>query len=334
MTATRSGRPDRTTLALLLLIAALGLLLPRSLSLLLAIPRAAGWIGLGNLAVLVITHQLGWRWGLGSGWALGVMASLAVLCQGRPIAAGLLMAFCAFSLGITARWRAQGVLVLLMVSQCFVLAESPVAPRPADLLAFGGLMTLLTSITALATSWVERRGGCQPPPLQVGHTRVRSLAYGLLLAATTASTTAIALTQHWALMGGWLMLTPLMVMRPHARDSLPRSLHRALGTLLGVGMVHLLAMAAPTALTSPVVAVLFSAFAVLAAVRTWPHALFVVFLTGAVVLFHSPGDSVLALAQERLEANLLGIGIGLGVMVLVEFGFRLRPSAPDPNPGG
>lgn len=158
----------------------------------------------------------------------------------------------------------------------------------------------------------------------MSHTWKRSLAYGVVLAGTTGITTAIALQYHWALMGGWLMLAPLMVMRPHARDSWSRALHRALGTLLGVGVVHLLALIAPGAIDSPALAIAFSTAAVVAMVRGWHHALFVVFLTGAVVLFNSSGHGVLAMAQERLEATLLGIGIALVMMGLVDVGFRLR----------
>jgi hypothetical protein len=57
----QARRPDRRTIAWLLLLACLLGLLPRALAADLAIPRAAGWIGLSTLAVLVATHRLGWR---------------------------------------------------------------------------------------------------------------------------------------------------------------------------------------------------------------------------------------------------------------------------------
>jgi hypothetical protein len=316
--------PDRKTLALLLLIAILFALVPRAFTEALEIPKAASWIGLADLAVLVVTHRLGWRQGMGSGWVLGLLATLAVACQGQPTAAILLMTISAFGIGLTARWQCQGVLVLLMLTPCFVIAESPIPLHNPEVLAFGGGLVGFTTLTAMATAWVERLGGYTPPPPQVSHGWKRALAFALLLAGTTAITTAIALIHNWALMGGWLILTPLMVMRPRARDSWPRALHRALGTMVGVGIVHLIALTAPGAIASPIVGVLFSAGTVLAAVKGWHHVLFIVFLTGAVVLFHSSATSVLALSQERLEANLLGIGIALGMMALVEAVFRHR----------
>ena len=57
----QARHPDRRTTAWLLLLTCLLGLLPRALAADLAIPRAAGWIGLSTLAVLVATHRLGWR---------------------------------------------------------------------------------------------------------------------------------------------------------------------------------------------------------------------------------------------------------------------------------
>ena len=115
--------PDRKTLTLLLLIAILFALVPRAFTEALEIPKAPSWIGLADLAVLVVTH-LGWRQGMGSGWVLGLLATLAVACQGQPTAAILLMTVSAFGIGLTARWQCQGV--LLMLTPCFVVAESPI----------------------------------------------------------------------------------------------------------------------------------------------------------------------------------------------------------------
>ena len=53
--------PDRKTLTLLLLIAILFALVPRAFTEALEIPKAPSWIGLADLAVLVVTHRLGWR---------------------------------------------------------------------------------------------------------------------------------------------------------------------------------------------------------------------------------------------------------------------------------
>jgi hypothetical protein len=316
--------PKARSLGVLLLIAVVMLLLPRPLATALEIPQAGSWISLSNLGVLVATYRLGWRWGMASALALTVLTTLAVVSQGQPAAAIPLMAISSLALGLTARWQIQSLLVLLMLTQCFVVAESPVPLHVTEVLAFTGLLALLTTATATATAWAERLGGCLPAPTVVNHSWKRSLAYGLLLGGTTAITSAIALLGHWGLMGGWLMLTPLMVMRPYAHDSWTRSLHRALGTLMGVGLVHLVALVAPGATALPVGAVAFSAATVLAAVKHWHYMLFVAFLSAAVVLFDSSEASILALAQERLEATLLGIGIALATMALAQALLRQR----------
>lgn len=74
------------------------------------------------------------------------------------------MAISALALGLTARWEIQSLLVLLMVTQCFVVVESPVPAYPAAVLAFAGLLTLLTTATAAATAGAERLGGWRPRP--------------------------------------------------------------------------------------------------------------------------------------------------------------------------
>ena len=155
--------PKARRLGVLLLIAAVMVLLPRPLAAALAIPRAASWISLSNLGILLATDRLGWRWGMASALTLTGLTTLAVLSQGQPPAAIPLMAISALALGLTARWEIQSLLVLLMVTQCFVVVESPVPAYPAAVLAFAGLLTLLTTATAAATAGAERLGGWRPP---------------------------------------------------------------------------------------------------------------------------------------------------------------------------
>ena len=308
----------RQRLVLQVVVAAACLWLPDVIARQVGLARAAGLLSLANLAALVISVRLGWRQALWGSLALALLSVPAVLSQGDLLAATGLLTLTACALGVTIRWQLQPVYWLLMVSLCMLVVDLPLPDAgPVELTKLTVLLMLSCSLTARVQSWLMPRSATtSEAPLTVQHSWRRSLGYGLLLGTTTLITTPIAMQQHWHTTGLWLILTPILVIRPFVKDGWRVALNRCLGSIAGVLLVHLLALVLPPALPLQVPAIALGATAALIGAKHGPPVLFVVLLTATIVLFNSSDSSLLFMADRRLEANLIGIGVALGVLAL------------------
>lgn len=329
--AAAAGRPPRRRTLLQVLAAVLALLLADQIGRHLGLGRAVAVLCLSSLGTLVICARLGWRQALLGVASLAVLAVPAALSSNDPLAATLLMTGTAFGLGLSARWQLQQVYWLMVVSLCLLITNNPL-PLPATatelsrlviaLLGCGGVTVLLQS--RLVPRAADSAGAGLFP---VAHSWRRSAAYGLLLATTTLITTPIAMREHWHISGVWLILTPFLVLRPFVRESWRVAVHRSLGSLAGVLMVVALAVALPRQLPLLVPAILLGVTTALVAIRRGHPALVVMALTATVVLFNSNHADLLQMADERIQANALGIAIALTMMAIahpIERQLRLR----------
>lgn len=195
--------PARQRLVLQVVLAGLCLALPNAIVWHLGIGPVAGLLSLANLAAVVISVRLGWRQALWGSLGLAVLSSPAVLSQGHPLPATVLLTLTAFTLGLTARWQQQPSFWLLIVSLCMLVVDTPLpSAGVAQLGALAGLLLVSCSCSALLQAVV------MPPanpaandPFSVTHSWGRCLGYGLLLGTTTLITTPIALQQQWHLTG-------------------------------------------------------------------------------------------------------------------------------------
>ena len=312
---------SRARPVLLVLVVVICLVLADQIARGLGIPRAGGLLCLANLATLVICIKLGWRQALVGVGSLAALTVPAVLSQGNPTAATILITLTAVGLGLSARRQLQPVYWLMVVSLCLLITNSPLPAdaSPAELarlvtgvLASGGVATLLHSLL------LPPRGQAAAPPSvsAVAHSWRRCLAYGLLLATTALITTPIALAHHWHTNGLWLILTPFLVLKPFVKDSWRVALHRSLGTLAGVVLVVVLALALPHTLPLQVPAIAMAVITAAIAARHGHPALLVTALTATIVLFNSNDADLLLMADKRLQACGMGIAITLSVMAL------------------
>jgi hypothetical protein len=314
---------------LLVLLVVICLLLAEQIARGLGIERAGGILCLASLATLVIGFKLGWQRALVGVGSLAVLSVPAVLSQGHPTAATLLMTLTALFLGLSARRQLQPVYWLMVVSLCMLITNSPLpatAP-PTELarlvigvLASGGVSTLLLRLllppapTAKALSTEA-----------IAHSWRRCLAYGVLLATTALITTPIALVHHWHTNGLWLILTPFLVLKPFVKDSWRVALHRSMGTLAGVVLVVVLALAMPHTLPLQVPAIAMAVITAAIAARHGHPAVMITALTATIVLFNSNNADLLLMADKRLQACGMGIAITLSLMALahpIEYRFQ------------
>jgi hypothetical protein len=330
-------KPKR--LVLQVVVAACCLALSGQLTRHLGLHQAAGLVSLAALSTLVIIARLGWKQALAGALALALLSCPVVLSQGHPLTLMLILSGTALGLGLTARWQLQPVYWLLMVSVCMATFNPPLPPPPsaATLIKLVGLLALCCSISALTQ-------GLLLPPAQgmlnafsIQHSWRRSLVYGLLLALCTLVTSWIALQHHWHITGLWLVLTPFLVLRPFVKDAWRVALHRGLGSIAGITLVGLLALVLPQGWPLQVPAVALGATTALVAARHGHPALMVMPLTATIVLFNSTPADLLFMADERLQANVLGLAVALGVMSLahpMEWYLGRRQQSQDPTKPG
>ncbi|MFM1811575.1 MAG: Fusaric acid resistance protein-like [Cyanobacteriota bacterium] len=311
----------RLRLGLQVVICVVCLVLPGQLARDLGLPEASGLLSLASLAALVACVRVGWRQALGGSLALALLSIPGVLSQANAVAATALMAVTAGLLGLASRWQQQPAYWLLVVSLCLLITTLPL-PQPvsAGLLAkLAGLLLLSCGLTTLVQGWfMSLVPASAQPAMAVQHSWMRSLAYGALLAVTALLTTPIAMAYHWHMTGLWLILTPFLVLRPYVKDGWKPTLHRALGTIAGVLLVHLLALTLPPTLPLQIPAIALGIATALVAVRHGHQALFVLLLTATIVLFDSNDNTLLLMADKRLQANAIGIAIAIGVMAVAD----------------
>ena len=157
--------------------------------------------------------------------------------------------------------------------------------------------------------------------------RSRATAFATLLTVTTVATTSIAVGWHWGHAGGWMVMTPFIVIEPYLQSGWHKSLGRAAGTVGGFAI----AIGLSTVLgTSPLLAVAgvgFAAMAIIADVRHLDYGLYALFLTPAVVVLEGWGGNVEQTAVLRLEATLIGVGLALVAMAIARPMYRREARA-------
>ncbi|WP_438983558.1 FUSC family protein [Vulcanococcus sp.] len=276
----------------------------------LGLARAAGLLCLTSLATLVICARLGWRQALLGVMGLTLLAIPAALSHGDPVLATLVMTFTAFGLGLSARWQLQQVYYLMIVSLCLLITNTPLTQGSSALSVLRLACSVLMSgaFTILLQRWLVPRDPDKVPDalFPVAHSWRRSTAYGALLASTT----------RWHVSGLWLILVPLMVLRPFVRDSWKVALHRSLGTVAGVLLVVSLAFILPKGLPLQVPAIVLAVVTVLIAIKRGHPAVMLTAYTATIVLFDSQSADLLLMADQRLQANLMGVAITLAAMAI------------------
>lgn len=155
----------------------------------------------------------------------------------------------------------------------------------------------------------HHRGGSNPIP------PARARGYALILSLTTVITTAIAVVWQWGHAGGWLIMTPLIVLQPYLHDALAKSIRRALGTTVGFAIAFSLAIFVPERWAIYAIALGFAIAAIVAMERRWDYSIYAVFLTVTIVLWEGSSTSITHTDLARLVATLAGIGLALCIMV-------------------
>jgi len=284
-------------------------------------PTAAGMLGLGGLGIVLATLAAGLRIGALAALLVGAASGIAIAGSAVIAVGVLVMVATATGLGVSARWHWNRAFIALPITVAFVVAEDPTQDPLASGLAFGAAMAGYGLLVAVISSPLrphkhDDQGAATAAPASTPASWSRTWGYASVLASTTAATSAIALTFDWGHTGGWLMMTPFIVIQPYVQDGWRKALSRTLGTVSGFLIAYALAELLGAGNLVTVIGVAFGVLAVTAMVERWPYAVYATFLTPAIVILESIGRPIQATDDNRLIATVSGVALALLAMAI------------------
>jgi hypothetical protein len=239
------------------------------------------------------------------------------------------MTLVALLFGLTAHKGWQGGFVSLVIGLSFIASEGSTVVQPlgrAALILGVGIIVWLMIVAGISYLFFRK------PPLPAKPESARTVVgYVAMLMAVTFITQSLAITMNLGHAGGWLVMTPFLVILPHIHDGFRKSLRRAAGTLVG----FLIVLGLAYVITSSVILSVIGAGAFTAAIyakfKTWNYFFFAVFLTVGIIILEGVSSSVTNVALSRLEATFGAVALSLLVMgITTLIGRKLQP-APTSN---
>lgn len=182
---------------------------------------------------------------------------------------------------------------------------------------------LVSGVGALASvGLVQLVTGGQQPAGQGKVSTSRASGFAAMVASAAAITTAIAVIGQWHHAGGWLIMTPFLVLQPYLRDALSRSVKRGLGTILGFAVSFAIATVLNQGWVIYALGIGCAALTLYALQRHWDYAVYTAALTVSIILIQGAGTSIEQTGQLRLAATIIGVLISLAIMVVANPVYR------------
>jgi len=310
-----STNPTKGAVARLIVLALVVIAVPIIISLAVGQGPRGALVSLAGICAAMATVGIGVRAGLVVALLVGLGSALVALASSSWPVAALAMAVVAFGFGLTAKRGWQTALAWIPSTLGFVAADA--ANLGADLRSISVQIAVAFTIWGLVTVGIVR---VLPVDLPLPHAPAvsdsRALAYAVLLAFTALITTSITIAGDLGHPGGWLIMTPFIVLQPYVQKGWDRSLRRAGGTLVGFAMAYLGAIVITQSWVLYVVGIVSYAIAMYALLRQWDYAAYAAFLTLAIVILEGVGTSVEVTAEYRLEATAGGVLLSLAAMAL------------------
>ena len=279
-------------------------------------PTAGSLIGLGGLAIAFVARATNPRVSIYAALGLGLGSLLVVNAAAHPALGVLGMMAIAAGQGITARWTWNHFFILIPITLSFIASESVLSPPAVSAIVFAAITTGYALVVALAVSWVSRHSTDEEDETPTPLSWSRTAAYAGLLVVATAVTSTIALTNEWGHTGGWLIMTPFIVIQPYVQDGWRKAFNRAFGTIAGMAVAYALATLVGQGAALAAVGYAFGVLAIIAAVKQWHYAIYTTLLTPAVVILESAGRPIEETGDHRIVATLIGVGVSLVAMAV------------------
>ena len=277
----------------------------------------AGLVGVTTLGALIATTKAGTRAGLVYTFGVSAFIALAILTAGNIVLATLAMALAALALGLSALRGWQPAMLLAPIVMGFVIAQPPATKfsRFDDALTFAYGCFFFALIAVLLVTWLAgSKGHGDLKPV----VRQRTIGYAIMLVGSTLIATPIALLSDWGNAGGWLIMTPFIVLQPYLRDGVRKGLARLAGTVAGFIVVALILQLTDSHTVLAWVGLVFAMAAMWALSNNWNYAVYAFLLTPAIVVLEGLHSSVETTALDRVYATALGVAIAMFFIAVLD----------------
>lgn len=312
MGETESREGLRVAVAKILGLVLFALLVPAPLVSALGFGSAGSFIGLAAVGAVTVVLTAGVRVALVSVVVAGVAAALLTLSSGSWWLAATVMALVALAFGLTARKGWQSGFSWFVIALSFVATDGAKAVEPLETaaLVLGAGYIICGAVMAGLTYLLFRR----PVLPTTAETPRIVLGYVATLMVTAFITQSVAIAWDLGHTGGWVVMTPFIVILPHTREGFRKSLRRAAGTVVGFFVVIAISLLPSSHLALSVMGGLAITAAVYAKLRNWNYFFYAAFLTPGIVILEGLSSSLTQLAEYRLEATMGAIALSLVVM--------------------
>ena len=281
------------------------------------------FIGLAGVGAVIAVLTAGLRVGVLAVVITGIAASALTLASVTWWSAALVMSVVAGVFALTARRGWQGGFVSLAVALSFIASEGSVAVQPLTQAALVlGVGFIVWGVIVAGITYLFFREPVFPAKPENDRTVA---GYALMLVVVTFITQGLAIGLGLGHTGGWLVMTPFLVILPHIHDGFQKSLRRAAGTIGGFAIVMGLAFLTTSPPILSVMGTLAFTAALYVKLKNWNYFYFALFLTPGIVILESSSSSLATLAEYRLEATLGAVALSLlamGITTLI--GFKVK----------
>lgn len=251
----------------------------------------------------------------------GLTNGVAVLVYGHTALATVFAVVVAALLGLSARWGLHTAALFLAVQPMItIISGFPVVTFGAETPARAGQALICAAVAIGAGVWtvaiaaVLLRNESTGPPERVPWPIVGF--YAVALTVMLGAGTLIASTWLLTTTAGWVLATIVIVTRPTYDESREMITERTLGTLIG-GLAA--AVVAAIIVNTTALILIGTVAMVVAAVLQLMHAryaLFVAFVTAAIVLLNAPQENVFHVDVERVVFTVVGV-VAVAIVVAI-----------------
>lgn len=280
------------------------------------LPSVASVTTLSALAALIPALLASTRLALITAILMALAASVALPASTNPWLASAVLGVTGILIGTASRWGASGFVVLGGINIVFLVAEPPDLPHDPSSGALLAGATLASALWGVAAGhFIRGRVRSSGRPAPEGTSGSRTGAYAAVLGGVLAVAGWWTVDLQLKHGGAWFLMTFLIILQPYLQDSLTKTVHRALGTVAGVGLamvVYALFGEWPTLLY--ILGALSAIGALTIRFTTQrPYWQYVILLTTAVVLLEGMSSSVITTAEQRIGFTLLAALIAIAV---------------------
>ena len=287
---------------------------------------AASFIGLAGVGAAIAVLTAGIRMALLATAIAAVFAVLLTFASVTWWTAALVMVGVALLFGLTALNGWQSGFVSLAIALSFIASDGAKAVDPlgtAALVLGIGFLAWGAVVAGIARLLFHR-------PVLPAHAETKRTVIGYvgMLVVVTFITQSLAIGLNLGHVGGWLVMTPFLVILPHIHDGFTKSLRRAAGTVVGFVFVIALSLLTTSHTTLSAAGAAMFTVAIYAKFKNWNYFIYAVFLTGGIVILEGMSTSVTTVAEYRLEATLGAVALSLAAMAITTLiGKKFPPPA-------